>query len=165
MIRPIFYRCCGLALSILVSQPLMAQAQSDREQILATVDAFFQALADADRNALLALTLPGSLTVSTTPAGTPGPGLRMQNYSQLLNNLSRGGAALLERYWDPTVLIEGDIAVFWAPYDFHVDGNFSHCGIDSFQLARQDQQWLLSNLSWTVQRQGCAPSPLGAVTP
>jgi hypothetical protein len=87
-----------------------------------------------------------------------------RNHEQLIAALSRsGGARALERYWDATVLIQGDIAVFWAPYDFHVGGEFSHCGIDSFQLVRQQGKWLLSNLSWTLERENCPPSPLGPV--
>ena len=76
-------------------------------------------------------------------------------------NLGGEGPALLERAWNPTILIRRDIATFWAPYDFHVNGSFSHCGIDSFQLIKQQGQWFLTNLSWTVERENCEVSPLG----
>ena len=31
---------------------------------------------------------------------------------------------LLERMWDPIVLIDGDIAMVWTRYDFFIDGEF-----------------------------------------
>lgn len=142
---------------------LSVSAQSDREAILQTVDQFFSALGERDRNGLIAVTLPGSLNISVANPVNSVTDINIQNYTQMINGLGDDGPEFLERYWDPTVLIEGDIAVFWAPYDFHVEGQFSHCGIDSFQLVKREGQWLLSNLSWTRQRQGCEPSPLGPV--
>ena len=147
---------------LFVSKPAFAQSAADERAILETVDQFFAGLAQRDRGLLASITIQGSLNISTSVTASDDQRIRIQNYTQLLNNLGGGdGPALLERYWDPTVLVQRDIAVFWAPYDFHVAGQFSHCGIDSFQLIKRDGQWLLTNLSWTVERTGCEPSPLG----
>lgn len=139
-----------------------AQSNSEEAAILNTVDRFFEAMTARDANALRSLTIPGSLSIwaANPPEAKE---LNMINYAQMISRFSGEGPVLLERYWDPTVLIEGNIAVFWAPYDFHIDGEFSHCGIDSFQLVKREGQWLLSNLSWTRQYDNCEPSPLGPV--
>ena len=138
-----------------------AQGNNDRDAILRVADAFFTALADRDRAALEAIMVPGSLNISTSRDANGGRSFNTADYEQLITSLSRPGAARVERYWDATVLIREDIAVFWAPYDFHVDGEFTHCGIDSFQLIKQEGRWLLSNLSWTRETVGCPESPLG----
>ena len=155
----------SLLLTTLISMSSIATAQPDAERaaILETVDKFFAALGAHDRNGLAAVTLPGSLNISVSNPLTSTRDIRTQNYTQLLNGLGAEGPEFLERYWNPTVLIEGNIAVFWAPYDFHIEGEFSHCGIDSFQLVKRDGTWLLSNLSWTRQRDNCEASPLGPV--
>lgn len=154
----------GLLISLLMmSSHTIGQTSDDRAAILDVVDRFFAALGAHDRNGLLAVTLPGSLNISVSNPALGPQDITIQNYTQMINGLGRDGPTFLERYWDPTVLIEGSIAVFWAPYDFHIDGEFSHCGIDSFQLVKREGQWYLSNLSWTRQRQGCEPSPLGPV--
>lgn len=150
-----------LLIALLASKSAFAQSMADERAILHTVDQFFTALAERNRELLASITVQGSLNISTSMGTDDEQRIRIQNYSQLLNNLSSEGPTLLERYWDPTVLIQRDIAVFWAPYDFHVNGEFSHCGIDSFQLIKRDDRWLLTNLSWTVERTGCAESPLG----
>lgn len=154
---------CALLSTSIYSLPSAAQSTGDREAIIETVDRFFAALRTHDRNELIAISLPGSLNISVSNPVTSVQDINIQNYTQLINGLGSEGPEFLERYWDPTVLIEGNIAVFWAPYDFHVDGQFSHCGIDSFQLVKREGQWFLSNLSWTRQREGCEPSPLGPV--
>jgi len=68
---------------------------------------------------------------------------------------------LRERYWDEQLLISDHLAVFWAPYDFHIDGEFSHCGIDVLNLIKIDGEWKIGHAMWTIQRPGCDPSPLG----
>ena len=66
--------------------------------------------------------------------------------------------------WQPQVRVHKDIAAVWAPYDFWLDGTFSHCGIDSFELVRTPSGWKLTGGIYTVEREGCAPSPLGPPT-
>ena len=68
---------------------------------------------------------------------------------------------LTERYWDEQLLISDQIAVFWAPYDFHIDGEFSHCGIDVLNLIKIDDKWKIGHAMWTIQRPNCEASPLG----
>lgn len=73
------------------------------------------------------------------------------------------GRARLERYWSPTVLVRGHIALVWTPYEFWLDGKRSHCGIDAFDLVKVDGRWRVANAMWTVEPDGCAslepPSP------
>jgi hypothetical protein len=71
------------------------------------------------------------------------------------------GARLTERYWNDELLISEHLAVFWAPYDFHSNGEFSHCGIDVLNLIKIDGEWKIGHAMWTIQRSGCEPSPLG----
>ena len=102
-----------------------AAAQSSEEQsVQNTVNQFFQALAERDRALLASITLPGSFNISTSVSNQGTAQIRIQNHKQLLDNLGGEGPALLERVWNPTILIRRDIATFWAPYDFHVNGVF-----------------------------------------
>ena len=64
-------------------------------------------------------------------------------------------SSYLERYWSPTVMIRGSMAVVWAPYEFQIDGATSHCGIDVFSFAKIDGEWKVSNSMWTVEPEAC----------
>lgn len=162
-IRTLHFTGAILLITLLpVSMGSTAQESTEREAILATIDEFFEAMTARDASQLSALTIQGSLSIwAANPPEEKE--LNLINYTQMISRFSAEGPVLLERYWDPTVLVEGNIAVFWAPYDFHIDGEFSHCGIDSFQLVKREGKWLISNLSWTRQRENCEPSPLGPV--
>lgn len=84
---------------------------------------------------------------------------RSTNESYLAQVGQRQG--LVERMWNPTVMIHKDLATVWAPYDFHRDGTFSHCGVDVFLLARDKGRWKILSAAYTVEPKGCAASPLG----
>jgi len=107
------------------------------------------------------LMVPGAVFYSVLDTGAPSPP-RSQSDTAFARALSSGTSALLERYWSPTIHIAGGVAQVWTPYDFHIDGKFSHCGIDTFSMLRTPDGWRLAAITYTVQRQGCAPSPLGA---
>ena len=64
--------------------------------------------------------------------------------------------------WDPMVQVQDRVAMVWAPYDFHLDGEFSHCGIDVFTLLKGAEGWQVTSITYNVVREGCPPSPLGS---
>jgi len=41
-----------------------------------------------------------------------------------------------ERITFDVVKVDGPLAIAWTPYQFYYKGNFSHCGVNSFQLVR-----------------------------
>ena len=82
-------------------------------------------------------------------------------YEEFAVRLGSSENAWLERIWNPTVLIHGPIAVVWANYDFHLNGVFSHCGVDSFSLLKTAAGWKILAISDTRETSGCAASPLG----
>jgi hypothetical protein len=65
------------------------------------------------------------------------------------------GRVYRERYWSPEVRIRGGIAVVWAPYEFRIDGETSHCGVDVFDFVKIDGEWRVSNAMWTVEPDAC----------
>jgi len=65
-----------------------------------------------------------------------------------------------ERIWNPEVRVHGSIATVWAPYDFWVDGKFSHCGVDAFDLIKTPDGWKIAGGVFTMEAK-CEPSPLG----
>ena len=66
-----------------------------------------------------------------------------------------------ERMWNPVIIYRGDIAVAWTTYDLHINGEFSHCGAETFTLVRNDNMWLISDWAYTFEPNNCEESPLG----
>lgn len=63
--------------------------------------------------------------------------------------------SLDERITFESIKIDGPLASVWTPYKFYYAGNFSHCGVNSFQLVRINGRWKIQYLVDTRRRQGC----------
>ena len=59
-------------------------------------------------------------------------------------------------------MVSGAVAVVWLPYDFYVEGAWSHCGVDVFTLVRVETGWRIASLAYSVQQPPeCRPHPDG----
>lgn len=138
----------------------IGHAAGPADEVVASVQKIFDAMAAKDAQALGAAFLPEARLVSILPDGR----VTETAATEWKARISGSPDALLERMWSPEVRIDGSLATVWAPYDFHRSGKFSHCGIDQVTLVRQDGAWKVASLAYTVQREGCKPSPLGPPT-
>jgi hypothetical protein len=43
----------------------------------------------------------------------------------------------------------------WTPYELEVEGIFSHCGVNSFQLIRINEQWKITQITDTRRKEDC----------
>jgi hypothetical protein len=64
----------------------------------------------------------------------------------------RTTATLQERGFDARAMVDGPIAMVWLPYDFHVNGEWSHCGVDIFTLIQTTAGWRVVNLTYSVSQ-------------
>src|SRR5690606_30806889 len=60
-----------------------------------------------------------------------------------------------ERTYNPEVRIDQNLATVWMEYDFYAGTEFSHCGVEAFQLAKLADGWKIIALADTRQREGC----------
>lgn len=155
-----------LAGCLVAATPVGATAQAgtddaDRAAVLATVDAFFRTMTARDVEGARAVLEPEGRFFSVRTAADGSRTVRSFTNGSYLDGLAEGTVVQVERIWDPQVRVHGDVANVWAPYDFHRDGAFSHCGVDSFDLVRTGVGWKITGGVYTVEPEGCEPSPLG----
>jgi hypothetical protein len=62
-----------------------------------------------------------------------------------------------ERLLDYQVHIDGNLAQVWTPYEFWLNGNFSHCGANSFTLVNTDSGWKILTIIDSRRRDTCDP--------
>ena len=139
-----------------------AQAQSptaEREEVLKTVQAFFDTMTARDVEAARKILQPqGRFHAMRMRDGKPA--VRAFSNEEYLADLQASKQKMQERIWNPDVRVNGLIASVWAPYDFWIDGKLSHCGIDQFDLIKTEEGWKLAGGVYTVESK-CEPSPLG----
>lgn len=156
----------GLLLAAQVAFTSHADAQSqDSLAVVEASKALLQAISARDTAAARRLLLPGAIFVSVMDPASPSRQVRVQADTEFYRTLPRGSERLLERLWSPRVMLLGSVAEVHAPYDFHVEGKFSHCGTDVLTFVRSGGAWRISAVTYTVQVANCAPSPLGPPSP
>ena len=150
-------RCVMLAALCVLALPASARAQSDSAAVVSVAQRLLDAINAGDTASARAVLAPGAQFFSTRAGGAP----RRQADTVFVRSLAAPTAKYLERMWSPVVRVKGAIADVWAPYDFYIDGRFSHCGIDTFTLLKASNGWQIASVVYTVESTGCAPSPLG----
>lgn len=138
---------------------------TEERAVLAAVQQMFDAMSRRDAEAYSALLMPEGMAIRVRVDGPETNNVRFTSNAEGIELFKQGTDRWDERIWNPTVHVHGPIAVVWTPYDFHINGKFSHCGFDLFELLKVDGRWRLSNASWTVQTVDCRPSPLGPLPP
>lgn len=145
---------CGASAPVL--PPVAGGHQPGEEAaVLDAMDRYMTAISESDFEAIAALQTPDGMTYQWRPADRGGMHITAHPNAYWADPAGDDGSEYRERYWAPTVLIRGGIAVVWAPYEFWTDGETSHCGVDVMNFAKVEGTWLVANGMWTVEPEAC----------
>ena len=80
-------------------------------------------------------------------------GVRSESWTQFTQRAA--GSAFQETISDPAVEVDGDAAMIWAPFVVRIAGKVYNCGIDHFDLVRENGTWKTMNLTFSSRITGC----------
>ena len=140
------FRPAVLLLTLFASSLALAQ-EGERAAVLETIQKFFTSIETRDRGLLESILVPGSLNISVRELDNGDASFNVRSYEEVIATLTRPGRPALERSCNETVLIHCFLAFLLSPYDFHIDGEYYHSGVESYQLNKQYNQRLISNSS------------------
>ena len=134
----------------------ITKAQSAEDSVKAVVNQLFAAMKGANA-AMLKETFADSAVLQTIRRKQDGTFfVQDEKVSDFVEQIGKAKKdSLDERITFETVKIDGPLAIAWTPYKFYYAGNFSHCGVNSFQLVRINGRWKIQFLIDTRRRQGC----------
>jgi hypothetical protein len=132
------------------------KAQSAEDSVKAVVNQLFAAMKGANA-AMLKETFADSAVLQTIRRKQDGTFfVQDEKVSDFVEQIGKAKKdSLDERIIFETVKIDGPLAIAWTPYKFYYAGNFSHCGVNSFQLVKINGRWKIQFLIDTRRRQGC----------
>lgn len=141
---------CGLALVL----AMPAAAQTEEDEVRAVVERMFEGMRQGDSTMVRATFDPsarlqraGALNRQGAPVLSSTP---IDRFVGFVGGLEPGHA--VEPVWDYEIQIDGRLAQVWVKYEFIWQGNFSHCGVDAFQLWKSDDGWRIFQLTDTMRR-------------
>lgn len=148
-------KCFWVLLTTLVFS-LTLNAQSTEDSVKAVVNTLFDGMKNANA-ALLKSAFSDNAVLQTISRNKEGKVVvateNIDEFASFVSKLKRDSAD--ERIQFETIKIDGPLAVVWTPYNFYLNGKFSHCGVNSFQLVRFDGLWKIQYIIDTRRRQGC----------
>ncbi|MFI5133895.1 MAG: nuclear transport factor 2 family protein [Chitinophagales bacterium] len=135
---------------------ITGNAQTAEDSVKAAIDKMFDGMKNSDVAALK--TCFGDSAAFQTVSSSKEGKLVVRNESvsdfiESIGKLPKGAAD--ERITYGTVKVDGPLAIAWTPYNFYYNGQFSHCGVNSFQLVRFADGWKIQYIIDTRRRQGC----------
>ena len=149
-----------LAAVLLVNSQVSADDDAERAAVIEVIDAFFESMTERDVERMRTLMTPDGVLYGYRETDE-GLQLIRPTHGEYLENLANGEGRPVERYWDPEIMVSGRLATIWTPYDFHIDGQFSHCGINNFSMLKTDAGWVITGVVFSIQSDNCPESPLG----
>lgn len=144
----------------LLAMPIYGQAASsetltpEQQDVLKPLRLMCDGLVKKDARLIQDQLLPGGMATQIRN-GKPVQ-MHFDFFDARLKSLFEASDARFEEtLYHPTVNIDHDVAVIWAPYVFTVNGKMDHCGTNIFTLYRKDGRWLVSNVADTGRQDSC----------
>lgn len=134
------------------------QATAQQEAILKPIQTLFHAMKRGDTATMRNAFHPrASLYTVVKHPQTGQPSLRAETLTDFLRAVGKPRTDTYDEVtWNEKVSVDGDFAQVWADYAFYLNGTFHHCGVDAFQLIRNDRgEWLIFVLSDTRRTADC----------
>jgi hypothetical protein len=145
-----------IILILIVSIPPLVKAQTSVDSVKTTINNLFTAMKRSD-NQLLLSCFADSAIMQTIVKDVSGGNLvkneSVNSFAAVIASMPKETAD--ERISFDMIKLDGALATVWTPYKFYLNGQFSHCGVNSFQLVRLKGQWKIQYLIDTRRKQGC----------
>lgn len=122
---------------LLISSFSFAQNTSEKE-IIKPIENLFNAMKSADSLGVINA-FSGSAIMQTFGKNQEIRTDKVEDFAKQVGASQSGD--LDERFTISKILVDGNMASVWVPYQFYYKGNFSHCGVNSFQLAKINSEW------------------------
>lgn len=133
-----------------------AKSQTAADSVKTAVNKMFAAMKNADSTALKGVFSESAVlqTISRNKEGaTVVRTEAIANFATSIGKLVKGDAD--EQITFGAVHVDGALASVWTPYKFYFKGNFSHCGVNSFQLVRLNGEWKIQYIIDTRRKDNC----------
>jgi hypothetical protein len=133
-----------------------AFSQSQEDQVKAVIISLFDGMRAKNPIPVEAAFAPQAL-MSTIVATGESTEVKSNPVADFVKRIAETPAdtQLDERILDYQIQIDGDLASAWTPYRFYINENFSHCGVNSFQLVKMKEGWKIVYIIDTRRKEPC----------
>lgn len=146
-----------LLLAIFLCTLNSAAQDADKYAVQKTIEAFFEGFHQQDSIAIKE-TVANEVLLQTIAKDSLGKDyVRTEDFERFIKSIVSipETTKFQETIKSYSIQVDGPMANAWTAYEFHVNDTFSHCGVNSFQLVKQEDKWKIIYLIDTRRKQGC----------
>lgn len=138
-------------LFLFISNFCFSQNQEELS-IQKTINQLFQGMKNADSIAIKNVFSENAI-LQTINSKSEVHSEDFRKFAKSVSNFKKGD--LNEKIFFESIKIDGILASVWTPYQFFFQGKFLHCGVNSFQLVKQNEVWKIQYLIDTRRKENC----------
>lgn len=133
-----------------------AFSQQEEMQVEAVIKSLFDGMRAKNADQVAAAFSPNAImqTVIAKPEGSEVGSNAVGDFVKRIAS-TPAETNLDERISAYQIKVDGTMASAWTPYQFYVNGNFSHCGVNSFQLVKMAEGWKIVYIIDTRRKEPC----------
>lgn len=142
---------------VLTSTALLAQKAPEGDAIIKVVHRLFEGMQKGD-SAIVRSTFGSQVSLATLRRDKENK--TQINYESSIDGFLKAvgtphADVWYEEVWNLKVQQDDNFAQVWCDYAFYVGDRFSHCGVDAFQLYKDDSGWKIFHLADTRRNNPC----------
>jgi hypothetical protein len=138
---------------------LFTRAQSvDELAVQQVIDVLFNGMAAKDVVAIKSVMNSSARLQSISIDDSGKPNLQLENVDDFVKHIAAipANMKIEERVLYYDVKVDGNLAQIWAEYQFYINNKMSHCGVDSFQLYKDESgDWKIIQIADTRHKDKC----------
>ena len=138
---------------LLMILPVFGFSQiSEEDLVKATINQLFNGMKTSDSVLIKKSFSKNAVLQTITKTGE----VKNENINDFAISISKAEKQSLdERITFSNILIDGNLASVWTPYEFYYQSKFSHCGVNSFQLVKSNNEWKIQYIIDTRRKDNC----------
>ncbi|GHG08270.1 hypothetical protein [Thalassotalea marina] len=127
---------------LVLSQYTSTAIANDASPAMTPINNMFDAMREHDGEKLLAQFVEGAMLERAHKDNS----IKQTELAKFAAFVSQTDKHLDEHLFNVTIKTSDNLASAWTPYAFYLDGKLSHCGVNSFQMIKQNNQWKIRYL-------------------
>jgi len=140
----------AMAQSTAPSTTMSSNNDAEKEAVKNVIKQTFKAMITSDTVLLKTCFAPGAI-MQVIQNQKDSVVVRTNKAADFIANIGKQQPGSLdERSFDEIIYIDRELATAWAAYTFHLNGKFSHRGIDSFQFVKLKEGWKIQYLIYNM---------------
>jgi hypothetical protein len=146
-----------IPLLLLTTATFAQQNKNTEDSIKLTINTFFKGMSNRD-TVLIRSTLSSNITLQSLQKNKEGKVVisneTAEGFLKQVATLPESIKKIDERITFSNILIDDVMAMAWTPFELYLNDNFYSCGVNNFQLVKENNEWKI-NFIIDTRRKKC----------